>query len=436
MGLIDDKKNIFTQIGAYNSIKEKVNIPDLNSNSISSINNTKEIIPYLLDLLVVLVGSEVLKTLIGELMTGFIRGVEPELKTELKKQFSQYNSDQLLSNNFTSAGYSLNMKDIDLYGKLKTDPASQVGSLLYNNKSNDFDNKLYNSILNAGTDVTFNNMTLNYNDTLDKLTIKPLDGNQTIGNFVNNYIDGLNIIDEKQFTASVIDRIFGTITINQNKTLQQTIAEEKLNNTIDKIINDNQTIDISNEELRDIENNAKKRNSGIQNVDLGCGTLRNILTLDSLQNLIKTTTGSTDPTTVGNAYINTVMGGFNSSNPTQAQQDNQTIKDGFFKKLIKSIVSILVGAITTPPQIRALLGIFSGFKNNDIPNIGNPINDIKNNQNLITCLSNKVKSTINEFIFNLVKKELIALIIPVTKTILKEKINQYLAIIRSLISFT
>ena len=80
--------------------------------------------------------------------------------------------------------------------------------------------------------------------------------------------------------------------------------------------------------------------------------------------------------------------------------------------------------------------MFTGFKNNDIPKLGNPLDDIQNNQNLIVCLSNSARNTINEFLFNLVKKELMKLIIPVSKIILREKINQYLAIIQSLLRLT
>jgi hypothetical protein len=77
--------------------------------------------------------------------------------------------------------------------------------------------------------------------------------------------------------------------------------------------------------------------------------------------------------------------------------------------------------------------MFTGFKNNDVPQLGDPIDDISNNRNLVDCLSKSARNTINEFLFNLVKKELLKLIIPVSKIILKEKINQYLGIIQSLI---
>ena len=42
---------------------------------------------------------------------------------------------------------------------------------------------------------------------------------------------------------------------------------------------------------------------------------------------------------------------------------------------------------------------------------------------------------INEFIFNFVKKELQEILIPVAKKIAMEKLNQYLALIKSLVKF-
>ena len=92
MGIIDGKQDIFTQIGAYTSITEDVNIPDV-TNSLASINNTNEIVPFILDMLTTLVGSESLQDTVGEVMTGYINNVEPDLKESLKTQFTTFNSD-------------------------------------------------------------------------------------------------------------------------------------------------------------------------------------------------------------------------------------------------------------------------------------------------------------------------------------------------------
>lgn len=434
MGLIDDKKEIFNEIGAFNSIKDDLGLPDDN-NSLSSINNTKEIVPFLLDMLTVLIGSEVLKYTTGEVMTEFIRNVEDDLKTGLKKQYTTFNSDQSLPAGFTS-GYSFEMKDIDSYGKLKTDPNSQLGSLLYNDNVNDFDNVLHDAIVNAGTPVNFaNTVNLEYDDVLNKVNVTPHASvaGDTIGEFTTQYIDNLEIINEKQFVSNISNVIFGTVTSSQDKTEQQAVLEEELNVTIQKIIDEDESIEITDDELRNIQKIAKDRVSGVTFADLGCGYLPNIVTLDSLTNLVSGTTGSTDPLTVGNAYLDTLAGGFDDTNPESAEENNETIKDGFFKRLINAIVQALVSSLILPPQIRVLTGMFTGFKNGNVPEIGNPIEDLQNQRVLASCLAKQAKELIIEFLFDLVKKELIKLVIPVSKKILKEKINQYLNVIRSLL---
>ena len=434
MGIIDNKRNVLTQLGALNSIKDNQNVPNPND-SISSINNTKEIVPFLLDLLVVLVGSEKLQTTVGELMTAFVRNVEPKLKEELKNQTIDFNFDQTLPTSFNTIGISTPAKDIDTYEKLKTDPASQEGSLLYNDNPNDFDVKSYAAATNAGTEVIFNNTKILFNTVSDSFEYKPANPSQTIGEFTNDYIDGLTIINEKEFTSTIINKIFGTIDTNQNKTQNQLILETKLDKSINKLIDEDESIAISDDELREIEQDAQKRLEGIQDVDVGCGVLINTVTLDSLENLISITSGSTDPLTVGNAYLSLVEDGFDPDDEKQAKEDGETIKDGFFKRLINAIVSTLVGSIISPPQIRALFAMTSAFKNNGIPDIGDPIDDLIKRRKLADCLAKQAKATINEFLFELIKTEMMNLIIPVSKLILKEKINQYLQILRSLIGF-
>lgn len=432
MGIIDNKRNIFTEIGAFTSIKDNLNLPQSKS-SISSINNSKEIVPYLLDLLVVLVGGTRLSTLIGELMTDFIRNIEPKLKSELKKQLINFNSNDNLPTYFINDGITIAVPLIDIVEKLKTDPTSQIGGLLYNTVTENFDSKLYDAIVSDGGLILFNNLEIKFNNSSNSFTFKPTTSSQEIGEFINEYIDGIEIINEKEFSVNILDTIFGTVSTKENKSEKQLIFEEKINKSIQKLVNEEDSIDIDDNELIDIELTAKKRKLGIQTVDVGCGELTNTVTLDSLENLINTTTISNDPLTVGNSYVNIATGGFNSTNQAQANQNNETIKDGFLKRIILVIVTMLVKKITLPPQIRTIFALTSAFKNNGIPDIGDPINDIKNRRKLSNCLSKTAKSEINKFIFEIVKKEMLDIIIPVSKIIIKEKINNYVGILRSLI---
>jgi len=87
MGLIDDKKNVFTTIGAYTSLAEENDLSDL-TNIFTSINNKQDIVPFLLDVLKVVVGTTALEQLTGELFTNFADSVEPTLKEAIPGDLS------------------------------------------------------------------------------------------------------------------------------------------------------------------------------------------------------------------------------------------------------------------------------------------------------------------------------------------------------------
>jgi hypothetical protein len=219
MSIVNDKKTIVNEISVISSIGKTVELPDQNF-TYPSVSIKNEPIPFMLDLLTATIGSEALQRTTGQVMTNFIRKVEPDLKTSLKKQSATFNSDQTLPAGFSS-GYQIPVKKIDLTGKLKNDPSSQAGSLLYQGNVNSFDQKAYNAIQNPGTDVIFGNMKMNYNSLNDHMMLTPVNSSQTIGSFVNDYIDNLKIIDEKEFTSIVMDTIYGTTAKSTNKTVRR-----------------------------------------------------------------------------------------------------------------------------------------------------------------------------------------------------------------------
>ncbi len=224
MGLIDDKKSIVTDISVFSSIGKSPKLPD-QKNTYPSISNKNEPIPFMLDLLTAAIGSEALQRTTGNVMTGFIRNVEPKLKTSLKQQSVSYNSNQTLPAGFAS-GYGVPVKKIDLFNKLKTDPASSTGSLLYGGTPNTFDKAAYNAIASPGTDISFGNLKMRYDSNLDHMVIKPLNPSDSTGTFVNGYIDSMKLVDEKEFTTNVMESIYGT-TSNAMKKKATTIAEEE-----------------------------------------------------------------------------------------------------------------------------------------------------------------------------------------------------------------
>ena len=432
MALIDQKKNIFTTIGAYTSMNNGEKMPDT-SNIFPSINNKKDVVPLLLDILKVVVGTDALQQLTGELFTNMIDSTEPELKAGVKKQSIQYNSGSVVSNKFKNNGYNVPVKNIDLYGKLKTDPESQTGSMLYDNTTPNFDSTAYQAIRNNGTDTVFGNLIMNYNSSTDEFNFKPnlaVDPNPTVGSFLGEFVDNMTIVNKKEFTTSVMNSIYGTISNNQGKSVESVVDELSINKLIEQIINDNNSFIISPSDYEALLRQAQEIADGVIYYDMGCGLLGASLPLDNLFNLINNISGSTDPFYVGNQVNNTI----NESIPNQqvADENKQTVKDGFFQKLIKLITLIYAQSVCTTPQIRTLLAISSAFQNNDETQIGNPLNDLKNFKIYLNCIIKDAMRLMNKFIYQLVVTFLIALLTPIIKMIIREKINQYVGVIKSL----
>jgi len=434
MGLIDDKKSIFTTIGAYTSVVQSGKIPD-STNKFPSINNKKEIVPFLLDTLKVVVGSDGLQTLTGELFTDLIDNVEPKLKEAIKKQTIQYNAGDNLPAEFTTGnGYRMKVKDLDISGKLKTSPTSEEGNVLYSDNTIDFDKTARDAIVNAGTWTNFGSaLTMKYDVNTDELIFKenPALGT-TIGTFANAYINDITLINKKEFITNVMNKIFGTVTKAQGRTVEETYQELVVEKLLEQITNDEETIELSPEDSAELQALAEQLVAGVVFYDMGCGIMGSSLPLSGLTQLVNSISGSTDPNFVGEEMAK--IADTTTSNPEVTQANKQTVRDNFFQRLIKYIQNEFAKIMATTPQIRTLLGIMSAFENNGVPKIGDPKEDLKKFKTVINCNIKAIMKLLNEFIFNMVIRFLISLLNPVIRKIIKEKITQYAAIIKGLVT--
>jgi hypothetical protein len=434
MSLSDDKKNIFTTIGSYTSVIQATNIPDT-TNLFPSVNNKNDIVPFMLDILKVVAGTDALQSLTGELFTKFIDKIEPEMKGALKNQVIQYNAGDNLPSYFASggAGIRVKVKDIDVSGKFKTNPTSQTGQLIYDNSKPNFDSSVYDAIKNGNS--IFGGLHMQYHATTDEMQFNMQGSSPSIGKWSDDYIDSLTIIDKKEFVSKVMNKIYGTITKNQGKTINEAHDELVVNALIAQMINGNDSFEISPEDNAALLLRAEEIINGIVNYDLGCGVMAASLPLSGLTKLVQTISGTTgkatDPNYVGKQINDTIAQSVTDQDV--ANTNKETIKDGFFQKLIKLITQALAEALTTNPQIRVILAIVSAFQNQGNVKIGQPKDDLKNFKTFLKCSANTAMKLINEFIFNLIKKFLVALLKPLLLKIIKEKINQFTDIIKSLI---
>ena len=435
MSLANKKRNVFTTIGAYTSLQQQGELPNLR-NTFSSVNNKKDAIPFLLDILKVVKGSDAMIELTGQLFTDFIDSAEPQAKEAFKNQSIQSNAGDTIPPQFrnSGSGYEIQVKDIDLFGKLRTNPNSELGGLLYADGTETFDKKAYEAILNSGTFVTYNNLQMRYNENTDTFTVKSISNTGTIGDWTSSFIDNTNFIDKKEVVSGVLNAMYGTLTANENKTEEQILNELKATKIIDKLISDEENLTISNNELNELIKKTKELQSGILVYDLGCGLMEVSLEFNDFLDVVSEISGSTDPFMVGNKINSTVENSF-GENGDVFNENKETVKDGFFYRLIRAIYLLFIKSLSLTPQARMIQGIITSFQNNGISALSSDFTvDIQNMKTFYKCIVKEILKMLNEYIYTLTISLLIVLLKPVISKILKEKINSYVGVLKSLIS--
>lgn len=435
MSLADKKRSVFTTIGSYTSMIDQGE-PALSTDSYSSINNGGGITSFLLDVTKTVAGSGALNEIIGGLFSNVVDEAEPQLKTSLKKQFIQGNANAPLPSDFRTNGIKVPVKDMDVSGKLKENPDTATGGLLYGSNDN-FDKKAYSAILNEGDWESYNNVSMKYNSSGDEMQLKPNIGtsSMTIGEYFTNYIDDTTLIDKKVFVSSVMDGFYGTVSASQNKTVEQLYMELQVGLQLEQLINDdNDSFEVSPDKYDELLEKAKEMSEGLVNYDLGCGMMGAELDFDDLNSTISDIVNSTDPFYIGAQVSSTLEKSTNFSNSSEdlTTENKETMKDGFLQRIINIATVKLLESVTTTPQIRALFAMSSALENDGTPKLNSPTEDMKNFKTCIKCMSNEIKKMVARFIFELAISYLIKLLKPVVKKVVREKINQYVGVMSSL----
>jgi len=431
MSLADKKRSVFTTIGSYTSLMEQDD-KLLQTDLFPSINNKDDIVSFLLDVLKTVAGTEAIKEILGKLFGSLVNEVEPKLKIALKKQLIQSNADELLGTSFTTNGITVPVKNIDISGKFKVNPSSAEGNLIYGATTNTFNSTAYDAI-NEGIPKSFSVFNIEYNNSLDTFQVKPtLSSSAKIGDFFTQYIDDTELINKKELLSAVMDNFYGTLAKNQNKTVEQIYEELLIEEQLIQLMNGDDSFVIAPDKLDAILAKARELVVGSVTYDLGCGLMPVQLDFNNFSNLISNISGSTDPFYTGNQIGATIDESTSGSTTSDLTTENkETIKDGFFQKIINIFTIKMLQAVSTAPQIRVMFGMMSSLQNNGTA-LNNPTEDMKNFKTCINCMSKEIMALIAKFIFVITIAYLIKLLKPVIKKVIKEKINQYSEIIISL----
>lgn len=431
-GIIDDKRGIFNRLSVFTSLKE-IELKGVNNfDSISSINNDKDPIPFLLDLSTTLVGGDGLEEKLGQLFTNFIDKYNESSKDILKSNFVNFKSEKALSNDFISNGINIPVKSLDDLNNLKTEKQTPLGQLLYDNNTDNLLTKLKDSIIIPNSVISYNNLNIVYNEDNESINIKPKN-NTTIGNFIDQNINGLSDINKKEFVTDILNIIFGLKSVLQNKTINELNKETEIDILINKINNEEEVLELTDEDIKSINQISEELIKGVNQIDFGCGIIDNVLTIEQLNDIANNVNTSKDPYFVGNQFVNIFN---NTLNPNNDPSNKTKLKDSFIKKIINEIKNRLLKDLLFSPEKKLLFILFNYINDEDfdLSNLDNKVNYINNNKNIVNCVVKEIKSEITEFIFDLIKTEILEITKPALNKIITEKINNYRIILNSLIS--
>lgn len=451
-----EKLNIILKLIAFKASCD--GFPILNiRNSLPSLNKSLNAIQFLLDLIESLIGVEKLKELLIEMLSFNLDEIETTIKTILKlliKQVFSCGISPTIPLNFITQGVDIDLKRVDFFDTLKTDPNSDVGTCLYGDPNEDFNYFLYETIQQTTPNTWDSILTITYygpntpvlvdnEQKLNVINIKihPSYLNKSIFTFLNNFIDSIRFLPKQNVVPKIIDSIFGTLTSASNKGFSVIQEEVKFEKMVDKIINDSDneelTIDDSffkftNDQLFEIEQETSLRQSGTR-ILVECSNTPSYLPLSGITTTSTLLANSTSSTEVNN-ILTVQLGGLSDDSVSNVSDENKDLgKKIFFKNLILGFIKVIVKALIGP-AIMVVLSIYFKLAYGTF-NYTGVIEFVKNNAKMyIDMIKEAIIGTVQrillKFLFNILKEIIICNFIENKK----QSIVQYRKSLESLVA--
>lgn len=437
MGIIDQKRNIFSKLAAVNALNE---IPEgLRNSSYSSVNNSTNSTDFLVDLTTALVGAKAIKDYVVDVITYRLPQIETAIKDGLKlelKELVSCNVNPSIPLWFQNGGTGVELKitDIDTYDIMKVNPQSFEGGLIYTDvsaglNSKDFNTYLYNTIQTPGTptkwglsvtssvDILESTFTPNgtTNNNVIKYTTSPAYSNKKLTDFNNDFIDTLSLfgnpfsLDSPKVITLILEELFGSISSSPgvNKSKKQIELELKFNEVLDCILeseDDNITdsfFTFDNPTLARIDRESNNRRNGIRELET-CGNLAVQVTsqtaVDAVDTISTATTKTEEVAAVTEALDNIVQ--VQASFATTNTND-ENIGNNFFIEIVRKLQRIIMSAIMTPEFI-SLFAINHQIIYGQGTSYDGPIDFLKKNRKLVKGVAKVLLNTLLTLLLDLV----------------------------------
>lgn len=404
---------------------------------------------YLLDSSVFLLGTGFLTESINKFLVSLLKKdkdgkviLEKEIKKLLIEALTNGLGDTPIPIDFLTKGYELPIPLIDLFDLFKIDPTSPEGTSFYGR--NNFNRNFFQEVLQSSASSTYislsdlKNISFKYNIILNTVKVRgdqflvdlPIKG--VIEEIINS--DSFVLIDTARLIADVMNTLYNFL--GPNKTARSLRNEETLDAVVAKISQEmvsERVYSFTNDEKNKINAKAERRRAGGYIIDAAC----------ELQKL------SIDPTIPETAndpenYTTFLMDLLELHLQINGVNKNEAIVDNYSKGLMKAFLLTLIHHTLLSPNVWLLflltrifrVGypqskyadlIASGAANLDISDL------IKDHSNIFDKLSKRLQETILNYFLDILIKALLKKLSPFILQITKEKAENYLTIIESLI---
>ena len=451
-----DKKNIFNQIKVFSSLKEQTPL-DTQASLASLKTDNKDVLTFLLDLISILIGFNGIKDLAGRFLKRELPKLEPKIKDIFKAELVSAVSDEIIPQEYIGIGVFIPAFILDRYGDLKSDyNTNSTEGLINNILPASFDQVLYNALKSPGTpQVYLSLLRLVYNDQLSIVTIRIHESynGKTIQKFINDYIDSLFIVNATKIIAEILDLFFNLLGKQFNKSksnIEQKIRDNKL---LLNIFEEKEKYFVYNgEQEKEIKTQIENSINGYNLIDFGCGFNQTTLdypTFISKIELIQNTPSEREAS-------NILEGMIEENNGLTRDANDTNIKNNFFRSLFQNLAIVLIkNTLLSPSVILIFILVFLFRKkpvlidsNNEIVNElqVNPTfltaslliafqgtKFITENINLLKCIIEKIKKIFLAVIGDIVKKEILKIVLPAITKLAQEKLSNFETALKSLV---
>lgn len=463
MSIIKQKKEIFGNIAALKTLNG--GLPNLSlSNSISSINNGKSSMNFLMDLLKSLDGLEEIQNILVNILTFELDKIEANIKSELKLQVKGFVNCGINPSipNFLlhgSTGVQLEVRKIDINDIFLIDPNSDLGVMFYNDvvggiNSTDFNTFLSKTIQDPNSVKSWGASTMGTNilsvefqdigspnNNVIKVTASPeySSGNKTLTDLNNDYIDSVKLFNTKELVPNIIDSVFGTISSTINKSRESIEKEVRFETIINSIINTNDDDEITdnyfefdaitNKEVEKMVNNKKEGKIKL-NINEGVSSTIPVKELRATSTALEAASGSpTQTKQVLSSKLDT-LSNFSAENANGLDRFN--VKMDFIEVILKKLMNAISNTLFGPKMIFLL-----AWNHQIVHGLGSTFEDpedfMKQNKVLMRAVLNSVRDAIIQIILKIVLEKITKLVSQNIQTILTEKANNASAQLLSLV---